>query len=243
MAVELKKIEFKDFQEPAVDAENLNQLQDNIEEAINEGAGSGDGILTGSVIGYSGDTIPEGYEEVSNSNFGGGLPIGSGCDYFGTVAPENYMFADGRELSRTEYEELFNIIGETYGSGDGSTTFNIPDKRERVSTMYSASSDTFDVLGKTGGSKTHVHPLGLNGGALIRNNGNTMYYTGFQSQAGSMYSGTGGAQIFGYTHNNDSRQTGQESASGLSGVGLYGNTNSASSLQPYIVCNYIIKVK
>ena len=64
MAIELEMIEFKDFQEPAVGAENLNKMQQNIKKAINDSASSGDGILTGSVIGYTGDTIPEGYEEI-----------------------------------------------------------------------------------------------------------------------------------------------------------------------------------
>lgn len=67
MAVEMKKIEFKENQEPAVSAENLNEMQENMEEAlgkVEENAGSGDGILEGSIIGWDGDTIPEGYEEV-----------------------------------------------------------------------------------------------------------------------------------------------------------------------------------
>ena len=63
-------------------------------------------------------------------------PIGSGMDYYGTEAPTNYMFADGTAISRIEYSELFSVIGTTYGAGDGSTTFNLPDKRERVTAMY-----------------------------------------------------------------------------------------------------------
>lgn len=54
------------------------------------------------------------------------VPIGSGYAYYGQYEPTNYMFADGRELSRTEYAELFYIIGTTYGEGDGETTFNLP---------------------------------------------------------------------------------------------------------------------
>lgn len=63
----MKKINFKDGQEPAIDEENLNQMQDNIEEAVNKASQTG-GILTGSIVAYDGDTIPEGYEEVDNPN-------------------------------------------------------------------------------------------------------------------------------------------------------------------------------
>ena len=40
-----------------------------------------------------------------------------------------WLFCDGREISRTDYPELFEAIGTTYGEGDGTTTFNIPDRR------------------------------------------------------------------------------------------------------------------
>ena len=43
--------------------------------------------------------------------------------------PENCLMCDGSEISRETYSELFNVIGTTYGEGDGSTTFNIPDYR------------------------------------------------------------------------------------------------------------------
>lgn len=76
--------------------------------------------------------------------------IGSGMDYYGTVAPTNYMFADGSAISRTEYSELFAIIGETYGAGDGSTTFNLPDRRQKISIMAGDG----DTIGETVGSNS-----------------------------------------------------------------------------------------
>jgi hypothetical protein len=54
------------------------------------------------------------------------IPVGASYEYYGTTEPENFMFADGRALSRTEYAELFYVIGTTYGAGNGTTTFNIP---------------------------------------------------------------------------------------------------------------------
>lgn len=115
MAVELEKIQFKDFQEPAIDAENLNKLQDNIEEAINEGAGSGDGILTGSVIGYNGDTIPEGYEEVEVKTDTGWVDL-SLTEYFSSMDNQN----------KPQYRKIDNKV---YFRGLVQLKTNLPDNR------------------------------------------------------------------------------------------------------------------
>lgn len=52
--------------------------------------------------------------------------------WFSNVVPQNYLLLNGQTISRTEYSELFTILGTTYGDGDGSTTFNLPDMRQRV---------------------------------------------------------------------------------------------------------------
>lgn len=49
----------------------------------------------------------------------------------GTNAPTGFLFCDGSAVSRSQYSELFNAIGTSHGSGDGSTTFNLPDYRGR----------------------------------------------------------------------------------------------------------------
>lgn len=54
------------------------------------------------------------------------VPIGTLQLYAGTVYPTGWLRADGSAISRTTYADLFSIIGTTYGSGDGSTTFNLP---------------------------------------------------------------------------------------------------------------------
>lgn len=51
--------------------------------------------------------------------------------FAGTTAPDGYLFCNGSAVSRTTYADLFAAIGETFGSGDGSTTFNLPDFRGR----------------------------------------------------------------------------------------------------------------
>jgi len=57
-------------------------------------------------------------------------PVGTIFEYGGTTAPSGYGLCNHQAVSRTEYAELFGRIGTTYGSGDGSTTFNLPDKTQ-----------------------------------------------------------------------------------------------------------------
>ena len=59
----------------------------------------------------------------------GGSPAGSIVYHAANTAPSGYVKANGAAVSRTTYSDLFTAIGTTYGSGDGSTTFNVPDLR------------------------------------------------------------------------------------------------------------------
>lgn len=60
------------------------------------------------------------------------MPTGMVVPYAGAVAPDGWLLCQGQAVSRTTYAQLFSVIGTTYGSGDGSTTFNLPDMRGRV---------------------------------------------------------------------------------------------------------------
>jgi microcystin-dependent protein len=59
------------------------------------------------------------------------LPPGTIHAFAGTTAPEGWMICDGTAISRTDYAGLFAAIGELWGNGDGSTTFNLPDLEGR----------------------------------------------------------------------------------------------------------------
>ena len=59
------------------------------------------------------------------------LPIGSYIQFAGSQAPEGFLVCNGGAISRTTYSKLFAVIGTTYGSGNGSTTFNLPDLTDR----------------------------------------------------------------------------------------------------------------
>ena len=62
-----------------------------------------------------------------------GVPIGGMMAYAGATAPTGWLLCYGQAISRTTYSALFAVIGTAYGVGDGSSTFNLPDKRGRAS--------------------------------------------------------------------------------------------------------------
>ncbi|WP_083237733.1 phage tail protein [Mesorhizobium hungaricum] len=59
-------------------------------------------------------------------------PIGLVADFAGSIAPDGWLLCYGQAVSRTAYAALFAAIGTTYGTGDGTTTFNVPDLRGRA---------------------------------------------------------------------------------------------------------------
>ena len=66
-------------------------------------------------------------EQFGNITFLALIPIGRVTGFAGTLPPAGHLECNGAAIKRTAYKALFKIIGTTYGVGDGSTTFNIPD--------------------------------------------------------------------------------------------------------------------
>ena len=83
-------------------------------------------------------------------------PPGAIFDYAGTAAPTGFLLCDGTAISRVTYATLFAITSTTYGVGDGATTFNLPDLRQKFS-LGKAASGTGSTLGSTGGAIDHTH--------------------------------------------------------------------------------------
>jgi microcystin-dependent protein len=112
-----------------------------------------------SFIGQDGTTTV-----VGDLHVNGGLSVGGGTDPdIGTIKihpsntpPTGWLICDGSAISRTTYSLLFTVIGTTYGVGDGSTTFNIPNLQGRVVFGRDSGQTEFDVLGETGGEKKHT---------------------------------------------------------------------------------------
>jgi microcystin-dependent protein len=85
------------------------------------------------------------------------FPTGSIIDFGGTSAPAGFLVCDGSAVSRATYDDLFAVIGTTWGIGNGSTTFNIPDFSGRVTAGSGGTLPPLaNTVGSTGGSSTHT---------------------------------------------------------------------------------------
>lgn len=85
------------------------------------------------------------------------IPPGCLMMYPSTTAPSGWLSCDGSAVSRTTYSALFAIIGTTYGPGNSSTTFNLPDMRGRTPIGTGTGTGlTGRNLGQTGGAETHT---------------------------------------------------------------------------------------
>ena len=174
----------------------------------------------------------------------GGLPAGSIIQWSSNTAPPNWFICDGSAVSRALWPSLFAVIGTTYGAGDGSTTFNLPDLRGRVAVGRDGSQTEFDVLGETGGSKTHRHDFKI----ALFDSGNygvsgPNAAMGGANQGGAYRYSTGAYQG-GLNDTNitlNGEIAGTASSRSLGRYASTGDTDTGSSLQPYLVTNYIIK--
>ena len=91
----------------------------------------------------------------------GGVPIGTILPYGGSAAPTGFFLCDGSLKDRTTYAELFAVIGTSYGAGDGTTSFNIPDLIRRFPLGAGTTSDApragTSAPGASGGNINHTH--------------------------------------------------------------------------------------
>lgn len=84
-------------------------------------------------------------------------PVGTVLDYAGITAPAGWLLCDGAPVSREVYKILFALIGVTFGAGDTTTTFNLPDCRGRSSMGAGTGSGlTARTLGQALGAETHT---------------------------------------------------------------------------------------
>ena len=88
----------------------------------------------------------------------GSVPPGTITMYGGSVtAPADWLFCRGQAISRTTYAALLAVLGFTYGSGDGATTFNVPNLQQRFPLGHTTGGGVGGTLGETGGLISHTH--------------------------------------------------------------------------------------
>ena len=217
-------VDFKNLPDTTtpVDADNLNELQIEMKKYIDDNRSIPAGGITGQVLGkVSNADYNVGWINQAGTNYDS-LPVGSILPYGSLTPPTGYLVCDGQEVSRTDYANLFSVIGTSFGEGDGSTTFNLPDFREGKSAVgYSESDVDFNTLGKTGGSKSHTQTLE----ELAAHNHGLPAYT-YRGGGNQIQSGSGAwyaSNPKDYTDNT-------------------GNSQPMDIMNPYVVICYIIKV-
>ena len=173
--------------------------------------------------------------QISNQPFAGFLSA-----WAAAVAPSGWLLCDGSAISRTTYSALFAVIGTTYGVGDNSTTFNIPNMKGKVVVGLDATQTEFDALAETGGEKKHV----LTTAELAAHDHRVLSQTTttVSDNCDGFKSGNPGVG-FGSPQYSPSQATAFYSVDGQ-GNDLMENTGSGTghnNLQPYIVVNWIIK--
>lgn len=188
----------------------------------------------------------------SSTSLVNATPFGAVLPFAGSTAPDGWLLCYGQAISRTTYAGLFAVISTTYGTGDGSTTFNVPDMRGRVAAGVddmggsAANRLTTTVLDKTsaggvGGTQTHIlTEAQMPSHTHIQNTHN---------HVGLVYQGGGAVGILtGGSHYNLSY--GGSGANNSTNIHTQGATPTNQSTgggsahlntQPTIVLNYIIK--
>lgn len=167
----------------------------------------------------------------------GAVPTGVVNMWATNTAPTGWLICAGAAVSRTTYATLFAILGTTFGAGDGSTTFNLPDYRDRMpigaGTTYSANSQ--------GGSKdaivvSHTHTATT----TMTDPGHAHGMTLYRGDSGGASAGIGYARdsAEAYSGATNSAATGITVATTLSSTGSSG-TNA--NLPPYLGIYFIIK--
>jgi microcystin-dependent protein len=185
-------------------------------------------------------------------------PIGRIEAFGGSTAPAGWLMCNGAAVSRTQYPRLFAAFGTTYGAGNGSTTFALPNASGRVLVGRDASQAEFDQLGETGGHTTHQ--LSLNEMPVHTHAQNPHEHSASSGDAGNHshpfsrnFGGTGNAEATqrgffgsgGATNiNTNNAGTHSHSVSVNNATATNQNTggNAAhNNLQPYLVIQYIIR--
>lgn len=150
------------------------------------------------------------------------LPIGAVLEWYSDMIPENWLLCNGQEVSRTDYAELFNTLGIKYGSGNGSTTFNLPSLKGKVAVGKDENDEDFNEIGKIGGEKKHKSTIEEMPGHL------------HGVQSGNVINTTSG----GYGVANNFNKSGTQMT-----TDVVGGNQPHNNLQPYITCNFIINAK
>lgn len=178
------------------------------------------------------DKTTQTYKELVLKPGGDTLPIGGIIAFASDTIPNGWLLCDGRAVSRTEYAELFKAIGTEHGSGDGSTTFNLPNPKGRTLVGKNSSDTDFKKLGKSGGEKTHTLTV-----SEMPNHGHDVAIAVNNTVAG------GARYYFNSAGTTSAPITDTSAWSNSLTAKATGGGQAHNNLQPYLAENFIIKAK
>ena len=162
---------------------------------------------------------------------GGSAPIGMVAPFAGSTVPSGWLLCYGQNVSRSTYAALFTALSTAFGSGDGSTTFGLPDLRGRVvaglNNMGGTSSSALNAqswsstLGTSGAGGSQSHTLSTS--EMPSHNHSTISYGYFNAYVA-----------------NQALNAVQNYSQGFTVTGSAGSGSSHNNVQPTMVLNYII---
>lgn len=175
------------------------------------------------------------------------VPIGGGLDYWGSTLPgSGWKWADGSAISRTTYATAFARLGTAFGSGDGTTTFNLPDKRGRVSAARDDLGGTAAARLTSAVSGVNATTLGASGGdQRLQQHTHAVTITDPGHFHGLPVRASAGSGSFIEDTDDSGSSPAVNSASATTGItasAANAGAGSSENVQPTIVCNYIIRV-
>lgn len=212
-----------------VDASWLNTLQEEIAHVVEQAS------ITLDQTGADTTQLYDAIQALISAGITPSLPTGAVVASAVTTAASGYLLCYGQAVSRTTYATLFSAIGTTFGSGDGSTTFNLPDLRGRViaghDSMGGTSANRIDTAALTGGMNGDV--FGGTGGedAHQLTEAELPSYTYEIGTAFVSFTSSGTV----YT------PVGEWPSGSTENLNIGGSDTEHNNLQPTMVLNYMIK--
>ncbi|MBP2654991.1 MAG: exported protein of unknown function [Firmicutes bacterium] len=146
------------------------------------------------------------------------IPTGAVQAFAMSVAPSGWLVCDGSAVSRTDYADLYSAIGTTFGEGDASTTFNVPDLQDK---FVLGLGSTYATIAATGGETTHTLTVD-----------EIPAHTHTTTLTRDKCSGTSGNAVYG-----DENRDGTDDVTSQS----TGGDGAHNNMPPYSVLNYCIK--
>ena len=189
--------------------------------------------------------------EATKYNFSGadltgieGIPTATIVPWSSASVPTGFLECNGQAVSRSTYADLFAIVATTYGTGDGSSTFNVPNLQDNVAVGKSNNK----ALASTGGANTvSVTPAGNISGSTANATLSTSQLASHSHNLGSNTKGNGRNDIGGnggsvaiYSSPTGSAGSGGGHQHNMS-ANFSGSASNPSVLQPYLTIIYVIK--